>query len=210
MIEAGVLMLPHTISFHKSSTRVWSIQCIFGAQCQHRRSIKESGQMNKARKMLVIASTVFSLLILFSEESVSGVRNNPNALRAIEEIEVVVKDLDGLLENCGLSRDQIRAEADSKLRIAGIKVSPDALPTLYVDINSYDYPKYPGLAVITVRIELYQFVYLPSPQEILWASTWSAESVAVSASPNVSEIKDLIKNHLDRFIHDYRSVNPKK
>jgi len=166
--------------------------------------------MNKARNFLAIASTVFSLLILLSEEAVSGVRNNPNALRAVEEIDIVVKDLDGILENPEPSRDQIKAEVDSKLRMAGIRVSPDALPTLYVDINSYAYPKYPGLVAITIRIDLYQFVYLPSPQEILWASTWSAESVAVSAGPNVSDIKDLIKDHLDRFIHDYRSVNPKK
>ena len=166
--------------------------------------------MKKARKILVISSTFFLLLIPSPEESVSGVRNNPNALRAVEEIDVVVKDMDSRLENSGFSRDKTRAEVESKLRMAGIRVSPNALPTLYVDIDSYEYSKCPGLAVITIRLDLYQFVYLPPSKEILWASAWSTESLAFSGGPNVSEIKDLMKDHLDKFIHDYRSVNLRK
>ncbi len=69
--------------------------------------------MKEARKILVISSTFFFLLILSSEESVSAVRNNPNALRAVEEIDVVVKDMDSRLENSGFSRDKIRAEVES-------------------------------------------------------------------------------------------------
>ena len=166
--------------------------------------------MNKVRKIPLIASTVFFLFILSSNESVSGVRNNPNALRAVEEIDVVVQNLGSRPENSRFSHDQIRAEVEARLRLAGIKVSTEALPTLYVDIHSYEYAKFPGLVVFTIRLDLYQFVYLPAPNEVLWTSTWSTESVAVSGAANVSDTKDLMKGHLDKFINDYLSVNAKK
>jgi hypothetical protein len=171
---------------------------------------KAGGQMNKVRKITAIAFTAFFFLILYSDGSVSGVRNNPNALRGVEEIDIMVQILDSHLKNSGFSPDQIKTDIESKLRMAGIKVSPDALPTLYVDINSYEDPKCPGVVIITVRLDLYQFVYLPPPKEILWTSTWYTDSFTILGAANVSGVRDLVKDHVDKFINDYLSVNPKR
>jgi hypothetical protein len=162
------------------------------------------------KNLIVMALIVFFLLVPYSEWVISEVRNNPNALRGIEEIDVIVHRLDSRLENSGYNQEQIKADVESKLGMAIIKVVPKALPTLLLDIKSYGFPKYGGIVVITVRLDLYQFVDLSLSQQILWTSTWSAESVMVSDAPNISSLRELIADLLNKFIKDYISVNPKK
>jgi hypothetical protein len=61
-----------------------------------------------------------------------------------------------------------------------------------------------------VRLDLYQFVDLPLSQQVLWCSTWSVETTTLSEAPNISGLKGTIEELLNKFINDYRSVNPKK
>jgi hypothetical protein len=162
------------------------------------------------KNLIVMALTVFFLLVPYSERVISQVRNNPNALRGIEEIDVMIHRLDSRLENSGYKQEQIKADMESKLGMAIIKVVPKALPTLLLDIKSYEFSKYAGLVVITVKLDLYQFVDLPLSQQILWTSTWSAESVTVSDALNISGLRELIADLLNKFINDYNSIKPKK
>jgi hypothetical protein len=94
--------------------------------------------------------------------------------------------------------------------MAVIKVVPKALPTLLLDIKSYEFSKHPGIVFIAVKLDLYQFVDLSLSQQILWTSTWSAESVTVSDAPNISGVRELVADLLNKFINDYISVKPKK
>jgi len=158
----------------------------------------------------VLALMVLSFLIPYPERAMAEVRNNPNALRGIDEIDVMVHRLDSRLENSGYSQDQIRANMESKLHMAIIKVLPKALPTLVLDIKSYEFPNHAGLVVLAVRLDLYQFVDLPLSQQVLWTSTWSVESITVSGVANIFGLREVIEDLLTKFIHDYKSVNPKK
>lgn len=162
------------------------------------------------KNLIVMALTVFFLLVPYSERVISEVRNNPNALRGIEEIDVIIHRLDSRLENSGYKQEQIKADVESKLGMAIIKVVPKALPTLLLDIKSYEFSKYAGIVVITVKLDLYQFVDLPLSQQILWTSTWSAESVTVADAPNISGLRESIADLLNKFINDYNSIKPKK
>jgi hypothetical protein len=158
----------------------------------------------------VLAWMILSLLILHPERTIAEVRNNPNALRGIDELDVMVHRMDRRLENSGYSQDQIRAQIESKLRMAIIKVHPKALPTLVLDIKTHESPEHAGLAVITLRLDLYQFVDLPLSQQVLWVSTWSVESIIFSEVANISGLREILEDLLTKFIHDYKSVNPKK
>lgn len=159
---------------------------------------------------MVIALTAFFLISPYSEQGMAQVRNNPNALRGIEELDVMVHRLDSRLESSGYSQEQIKAEVESKLGMAVIRVVPKALPTLLLDIKSYVFPKHPGIVILAVKLDLYQFVDLPISQQILWTSTWSSESVAVSDSPNITGLKELIADLVNKFIADFNSVKAKK
>ena len=162
------------------------------------------------RRAFAIALTAFFLLTPYPDRGMAEVRNNPNALRGIQEIDVIVHRLDSRLGNFGYSQEQIRADVESTLRMAIIKVLPKALPTLLLDIKSYEFPKHAGLIVLAVRLDLYQFVDLPLSQQVLWCSTWSVETTTLSEAPNISGLKGTIEELLNKFINDYRSVNPKK
>ena len=162
------------------------------------------------KNLIVMALTAFFLFVPYSERVISEVRNNPNALRGIEEIDVMVHRLDTRLENSGYNQEKIKADMASKLGLAIIKVVPKALPTLLLDIKSYEFSKHPGIVFIAVKLDLYQFVDLSLSQQILWTSTWSAESVTVSDAPNISGVRELVADLLNKFINDYISVKPKK
>jgi hypothetical protein len=162
------------------------------------------------KRAFVIALIAFFLLAPYPDRGMAEVRNNPNALRGIQEIDVMVHRLDSRLANFGYSQEQIRADVESTLRMAIIKVLPKALPTLLLDIKSYEFPKHAGLVVLAVRLDLYQFVDLPLSQQVLWNSIWSVETITLSEAPNISRLKENIEELLNKFINDYRSVNPKK
>jgi hypothetical protein len=162
------------------------------------------------KNLIVIALTALFLFFPYSEDGMAQVRNNPNALRGIEEIDVMVHRLDSRLEGSGYTQEQIKAEMESKLGMAVIRVVPKALPTLLLDIKSYVFPKHAGIVILAVKLDLYQFVDLPISQQILWTSTWSSESLTVSDTPNITGLKELVADLLNKFITDFNSVKPKK
>ena len=159
---------------------------------------------------MAMAWMVLSLLISYPQWAISEVRNNPNALRGIEEIDLLVHRLDSRLENAGYTHDQIKADMESRLMMAIIKVLPKAVPTLVLDIKTFEFPRHAGLVMIALRLDLYQFVDLPLSQQVLWTSTWSVESITGMETANLSGLRGVIENLVKRFIDDYKSVNPKK
>jgi hypothetical protein len=108
----------------------------------------------------------------------------------------------------------LEADATAKLQSAGIKVfrlgnegnhqagSPKLLIVATLDkLNGFNHP-------IETELKLVERVRLVRDPSLEYdALTWSQEGVGQLLE--ISRIRALVDNHLDRFIEDYLSVNPK-
>ncbi len=164
-------------------------------------------------------SSVFGLLTNEDEESCK-------TLKGLKEVYVSVnfgtEDV-GELKKIGLSEEVIRTDVEVKLRFAGINVaskkdfySITGIPLFTVDIGAYTtslklFTQEKGIAY-SIHVELFQDTYLANNPTIKTvAGTWSIGSVGFGYTNKniVAQIRDSIKDHVDRFINAYLSVNPK-
>lgn len=173
--------------------------------------------MNKGKSWVVLLS-VFLAFLIFSSFVHSGDKDELDSLRGLKGIYVLIENLPpDIEEKGGLTKDQIRTDIELKLRLAGIKVIPKedrfgipGWPFLYVNIDARR--NLPGLIIYSVSISLEQQVNLSRDPKIrINATTWSSESHGSAGEAGmVSWIRNSIKDHVDRFINDYLSVNPKE
>ena len=162
-------------------------------------------------------SSVFGLLTIDDEES-------RKTLKGLKEVYVSVnfgtEDV-GELEKIGLSKEVIRTDVELRLRLAGINVASKekfhgipGIPQFTVDIGAYTigirlFTQEKGIAY-SIHVELFQDTYLANDSTIRTAAgTWSIGSVGFGYTNKniVIQIRDSIKDHVDRFIGAYLSVN---
>lgn len=158
---------------------------------------------------------IFMILLLILPGTVWGIDDakSRESLKGIKGVLVIIEDVDPRIAKDGLTKNQIEADVELKLRLAGLKVykvmtekeSP-GLPWLYVAGEGFkDSPT--GLYVFNIRVELWQDVYLQRNGERNDATTWSIGYFGVS--PSIDKIRNLIKDKVDSFINAWLSVNPK-
>ena len=157
-------------------------------------------------RRLLAAALALGLLLGSLPAWASG--HSREKLKGLQGVGVFVEPLRPELEHEGLSRRQIQEEVEAKLRKAGIRVLAGAQshpfsgePFLYVNLvvgkleTSYAY-----------TIDL---MCLGAPQANPGKNallTWNVESSGMIA--NVLEVREKVAELVDRFIRDYRSVNP--
>lgn len=140
------------------------------------------------------------------------------SLTGLKEISVAVEDLSNFATEEGLSEQQLKTDAELKLRLAGIKVVPlderlkiPGAPVLYININvnKFDEPDY---YAINIAVSLVQEVTLtrePSIKQL--ASTWNINGLtgaSLHGMPN--HVRNTLKKVLDQFLNAYLAVNPKE
>jgi hypothetical protein len=136
------------------------------------------------------------------------------SLRGLKEICVVIEELSVELAIAGLIQDQIRADVELKLRMAGIRVLSKheslwipASPYFSVCINVIRTRFGPIYSNVTV--ELNQGVYLERDSKIqIVVATWSTGFVGTLGGVKIEHFMDIVKDLVDRFINAYLSVNP--
>jgi hypothetical protein len=117
------------------------------------------------------------------------------------------------VERVGLTEAAIQADAELKLRLAGIRVLTrnESDATLYLDAQVY----HTELAVwgYEVSVEVLQDVQLIRDPAIVipGATTWELGSVGGAGRPaNIPEmVRNALKDLVDRFINAYLAMNPK-
>jgi hypothetical protein len=137
-------------------------------------------------------------------------------LKGITAVSVVIRNLGPKLPG-GLAREQLQAEVESKLRIAGITVLTFDQPGPYLGVEvtidaSNDIAGAQTFYFYDMNIELHQSVLLDRNNAIRAdAPTWSLGAIGVSADgPRATRaIRDFIRDAVDRFLDAYLSVNPK-
>lgn len=145
-----------------------------------------------------------------------------DCLKGLEGVEVLVEEVKAELENYNFTAIQIQTDVEAKLLEAEIKVlskeenekiQPLRKPYLYVKINSRKLPWKREVIAYSVEIALKQLVILPdepkSVRKPFYAPTWYKNIVGAATPKDFPEIRDGVRQLMDKFIKAYLTANPK-
>jgi hypothetical protein len=134
-------------------------------------------------------------------------------LTGLTPISLVVEELSPVAQKNGLTTATVQADAERRLKQAGISLTPDADAYLYVHVTVAD----PGGTLplpYFVDVSLMQVVTLPRAVRTrtpLQYPTWGLNSLGMVSGPGLRvAIGDRVAQFVDQFIKAYQSVNPKR
>lgn len=163
-----------------------------------------------ALTILLVPAYVFS-----QSKSVSTglVANDRDSLRNIGKFGVVVEQINFEVEHYGLSRDQIQADVELRLRKIGIQIlsSDDTLfAYLYVNVGLCKSSN-EDVYAFDVDVEFKQPVTLLKDNKMFFgATTWSKSIIGIINTKNLTKIREAVADLTDQFLNDYLAANPKK
>lgn len=172
-------------------------------------------------KGFVIGSVLVAILVLSVSwvcRECAGVDDETSrpSLKGLDGLLVIVEDLGAEVERDGLTRDQLQADVELRLRKAGIRVvkrddaaaTPGA-PYLYVNLNALKHPDV-ALYVYALGLELTQRVTLVrDPKITAFAVTWSVRRVGTIGAQRLGDLRSTVTDYVDRFINAYLEQNPR-
>jgi hypothetical protein len=132
---------------------------------------------------------------------------NRRSFRDVKTFQILVEPLPPKVEQAGLTASAIQADVELKLRQAGIKIADpkaETLVLLYVSVQFWeDSPV--ALWPYTISVEVLQDVLLARDTSILvtYAPTWSTHIIGGVKPARARDVRDLIKDQVDRFINAY-------
>ena len=165
------------------------------------------------------SSLLVLLTLLVAGQSMFGsdLANTRATLRGLKGIYVAVEELDSDVEAEGVNREQLQSDVERRLRNSGItllKEQNEYLSSmqsglLYINVNSVknDTPMH----AICIEVSLKQRVLLERDLSIkTLATTWSSDEVTLEAAPRISsDVRNLVLEHVDKFLDAYLSANRK-
>jgi hypothetical protein len=129
-------------------------------------------------------------------------------LRGIKEVNVVIESIEPEIQSLGLTQAQVRADVESKLRLANIAVSPDierGRPSVYVYVQVLK-PEKINRLFYSISLSVLQNVALErDPNVKTNTDTWLVRMLGMSSGTEA--IRSDIRSLLDQFIEDYRKAN---
>ena len=141
-------------------------------------------------------------------------------MKGLAGVEVAVEMLRPEIELAGLTRDQLQATVELKLRKSGVRVlstqeklkSPGA-PMLYVNLQTFQ-PEgaHKDLVFFYLKVHLKQSVFLArNMTPAVSISTWETdEKLGVVGISKVQELRRYVEDEVDRFCNAYLAANPKE
>ena len=136
-------------------------------------------------------------------------------LRGLQGVQVLVEDLRPEVERAGLTKQQLTTDVELQLRKAGIRVfakqerlRAPGQPWLYVNVNTLLLSN--GLAAYNISVVLNQRASLDINTSAANVVTWHSEGLGTVGVSYVSDtVRKYVRDHVDRFINAYLSVNPR-
>ena len=129
-------------------------------------------------------------------------------LKGLKGIKVIVEVLEAEVSLAGLTVASIKTDVELKLRLAGIPVDAAFDTFFYVNVNVVVAPV--GYWPYSIYVELHQEVLLVRDLSISgYGITWSEGYAGMVGKANVRNVRDDVKDMVDKFINAYLSVNPK-
>jgi hypothetical protein len=163
------------------------------------------------RLATVCLMTVFSIRISPPSVSAQDSERTRRSLKDISALQVLVEDLPDGAKLLGLTGGSIQTDVELKLRLAGMRVVTSeevfkipGMPMLYVHVAVSKN----GKASFTA-VELQQNVLLErNSQSQVGVTTWDVSGIGLNL--DAQDIRDQIKDYVDKFLNAWLSVNPKK
>ncbi len=156
----------------------------------------------------VVALVVAFLLL----PTVSIAKGDPEPLRGLKGVHVLVENIDSQAERLGLTRAQIQTDVELRLRKAGVRVLTEkerletpGCPHLYVNINT---PIGQGLVVYSISVELFELVTL-ARGFVTDGAIWNIRFAGCVGTSNIRKVREGVGDCVDKFINDYLAANPK-
>jgi len=112
-------------------------------------------------------------------------------------------------ERDGLAPSQLQTDVESRLRQSGIKVAPSSSGFLCVYISTV---KNENLSIYaySLRIEFVQDSMLTRNRRISsMAATWSTGTVGMVDANQLSDVRSVVADYVDKFINAYLEQNPR-
>jgi hypothetical protein len=172
--------------------------------------------MRDKKCLMILIVMILSFGLTSSLPAVNG-KSNRATLKGLGGVGVLIERLPGEVEAEGLTRNQLQAAVESRLRNAGIRVltreecqRTPGEPYLYININvniakteSETYP-YSIDAVLIQKVSL-----LRDPELTTYAVTWSTGGVGSISKEILRQLADNVEGITDLFIKAYFAENPK-
>jgi hypothetical protein len=158
--------------------------------------------------MGVVMATPFACVNAENSES------SRKSLQGVDKVFVAVDSLASDIEAGGLNSYQLKTDIELRLRKMGVRVVegdhsnfPD-VPVLYLKIDIFNAGEGCSNAYYA-ELNLYQIAYLyREPHVVSEAVTWSYGVAGLD--PDMSSIRDKVKDVLDVFMNAYLSENPRE
>ncbi|MFQ5802380.1 MAG: hypothetical protein ACE5JQ_05730 [Candidatus Methylomirabilales bacterium] len=172
----------------------------------------------EAKRYVIVAVTILVSLGLVG--TAKGVEDDERrSLAGLQGVELLVENMKPEVEQGGLTRADVQADVELRLRQAGIQVLTKAesfltpgAPVLYVSISTMKEEDCAFYA-FSVKLELRQWIRLDRNLSIIHgsATTWRAPgAVGVVGARNLRNVRENVRDEVGKFINDYLAANPKK
>jgi hypothetical protein len=178
------------------------------------------------RKHKINLIFIFILVFGFSQ-SISG-QILSEGLEELSKVRILVENLGSILENTGLTSQQLENEAELRLRRVGLYLTPPPVksssssdtyddlvksvnylktPYLYININAIEIDN--NTISFSTKVTLNQDVILERNNNIsltatTWEKGWIGKTPKTGASPY---IRELVAKMVDQFIEDWKKAN---
>ena len=164
------------------------------------------------RHRIVLALAIVLLAVSPPLTGRSWADNTPEeraTLKGIKAVKIVVRDLHPDAEADGLTVRQLQGDVETRLRKAGVTVSPSARASLNVTVNTSG--RESGWYFYVIEVSLTQPVALVRDRKIaILAATWRLGNFGdVVAQDLVRFVRETVASQVDIFIRAYREQNPK-
>lgn len=167
--------------------------------------------MNPPSRTATVARWPFACVMLIV--MITGVHAEPdndalfNLCPRDERMRLVVEEFDKDGSKAGLTEEQVRNAAESRLRGAGLYDS-DVAPYLYVNVNAGP-PKTGNrhFPFFSISVKYKRLLYDPWQPWLAFATTWVTGSAGQGDS---SFILSSLSQHLDEFLVEYLRVRDSK
>jgi len=140
------------------------------------------------------------------------------SLRGLSGVLVLVQDLSPRIEEAGLTKSELQADVEQRLRWAGIRVlgreewrGTTGWPVLYVQVSLHT-PHKVDIFSLYIHVQLFEHVALERDPTIkIPALTWAPTAYVGTSGKRYLKrgIQHQVRDQVDQFIAAYRSANPK-
>jgi hypothetical protein len=162
---------------------------------------------------VLLLSVVVTFFSFSAGRAMESDKQSSASLTGIKAVGLVVEDLAPDAEQEGFTTHLIQADAEQKLRAAGIRVLTDealtktpGMPYLYVNIFTF---RDAELYAYHITLELKQMVSLVRNSRVKQsAGTWKVSGGGTVGAKKLTDLRAFVLDDVARFISAYKSVNP--